>query len=132
LEWKKEEAMVLASSVNSRREKRQRKWLVRLDDLRMEGARWCLFCDGSSTKNRGARGREDRGGGLLLKKRRSMGDGRWRAVEEAWPEERRGRVGEWSWIWSKGLFNGSTEHKGVKWTISHPFNVNIQSNKEST
>ncbi|KAG2548615.1 hypothetical protein PVAP13_9KG210785 [Panicum virgatum] len=115
--------MVLASSVNSRREKRQRKWLVRLDDLRMEGARWCLFCDGSSTKNRGARGREDRGGGLLLKKRRSMGEGSWRAVEEAWPEERRGRVGEWSWIWSKGLFKGSTEHKGVKWTISHPFNV---------
>jgi hypothetical protein len=35
-EWKKE-AMVLASCVNSRREKRQRRWLVQLSDLRKEG-----------------------------------------------------------------------------------------------
>ncbi|PUZ57244.1 hypothetical protein GQ55_5G414600 [Panicum hallii var. hallii] len=80
-EWKKE-AMVLASCVNSRREKRQRRWLVRLSDLRKERDRWCLSCSGRSREGRGARSREERRGGLLLEKKRST---RHRGVKRALP-----------------------------------------------
>jgi hypothetical protein len=80
-EWKKE-AMVLASCVNSKREKRQRRWLVRLSDLRKERDRWCLSCSGRSREGRGARSREERRGGLLLEKKRST---RHRGVKRALP-----------------------------------------------
>ncbi|PVH63288.1 hypothetical protein PAHAL_3G514300 [Panicum hallii] len=64
-EWKKE-AMVLASCVNSRREKRQRRWLVRLSDLRKEGIAGA--CLAGKEAGRG----EERRGGLLLEKKRTL------------------------------------------------------------
>jgi len=67
LERKKDAAMVLASCVNSRTEKRQRRWLVRLPDYRKDGDRWSLSCGGRSRERSGAQCRG--GSGLLLEKR---------------------------------------------------------------
>jgi len=60
LERKKDAAMVLASCVNSRTEKRQRRWLVRLPDYRKDGDRWSLSCGGRSRERSGAQCRGER------------------------------------------------------------------------